>query len=194
MKNIVIYKSLSGFTKRYAQWIAEDLHTTAIELGKFKSHMIEKDTIIIFGGSLHAIGINGYKKLNKILKDREYNELVLFAVGASPYKDGIENEIKKSNCIETDENKIRLFYLRGGFNYAQLDPWNKFLMILLKLKIMNKKPEIRTPDEKGMLASYQNPIDATKKENTREIVNYARGIEFPPQRHRGHRDITESIS
>ena len=34
----------------------------------------------------------------------------------------------------------------------------------------------KTPDEKGMLAAYSKPIDFTKKENTKELLQYVRSL------------------
>jgi len=66
---------------------------------------------------------------------------------------------------------IKLFYLRGGFNYKKLGFVDKALMKLLKLKIKSKKE--LTPDEKGMLSAYDKSVDFTKKENIKELVAYA---------------------
>jgi hypothetical protein len=39
-----------------------------------------------------------------------------------------------------------------------------------------KKSADREPDEKGMLAAYANPMDFTKKENIRPLIDYARSL------------------
>jgi menaquinone-dependent protoporphyrinogen IX oxidase len=174
MNILVVYKSLSGFTEKYAKWIAEDLQATCIELQHVRSNMIDENTIIVFGGSLHAIGINGYKHLKKIIKNCRYKELILFAVGASPKKVGIENELIAANFKTKEEKENHLFYLRGGFDYSKLDIWNKMLMTLLKIKIKSKTANKRTGDESGMLASYEKPLDATRRENVNDIVLYIR--------------------
>ena len=176
MSIIVVYKSLSGFTEKYAKWIAEDLHAAAIELDLFTPSLLNKDTVLIFGGSLHAIGINGYQKLKRTIREQKYKELVLFAVGASPHNLGIEDEIKRANFKTIEEQAIRLFYLRGGFDYSKLDLVNKLLMKLLKIKIKSKKESKRSSDEKGMLALYEKPMDATKRENIQGIVTYVTSI------------------
>lgn len=176
MKIVVVYKSLSGFTEKYAGWIADELQAECTDLGSFEPGMVEKDTIIVFGGSLHAVGINGYRTLRKKLKNTEFRELVLFAVGASPGKPGLEDEIREANLRTEEERNIHLFYMRGGFDYSKLGIWNRFLMTLMKWKIKSRKEEERTSDEKGMLASFEKPLDATKRENINDIVNYVRSI------------------
>jgi hypothetical protein len=172
-----VYKSLSGFTEKYARWIAEEFTATCIDIKTFRPNMVNESTVLIFGGSLHAIGINGYQMLINKLTKCKYKELVLFAVGASPYKKGIETEIVDANLKTPEERRGRLFYLRGGFNFSKLDIRNKILMQLLKLKILSKNERKRSADEKGMLASYDRPMDATKRENIADIVSYIKTLQ-----------------
>ena len=67
MKNdvIVLYKSEYGFTKQYAQWIAEELKCDCLEISAFNFDTDFKT--IIFGGGLYAGKNqryqNAYKKL-----------------------------------------------------------------------------------------------------------------------------------
>ena len=49
-------------------------------------------------------------------------------------------------------------------------------MFLFKWSILMKPREKRTPDEIGMLASYDHPVDFTKIDNSKEIVDYVRNI------------------
>ena len=51
---------------------------------------------------------------------------------------------------------------------------NKTLMRLLKTKLTMKSN--RTPDEEGMLVAFAKPLDCTKRENIKEIVEYAHSL------------------
>jgi menaquinone-dependent protoporphyrinogen IX oxidase len=105
MSIFVVYKSISGFTKKYAAWIAEDLNVSAYELNEFKKITLHENDIVVFGGSMHAIGINGFKEIKKYLSNRKFRKLIVFAVGASPKKAGIEQEIIDNNFNESDQKK-----------------------------------------------------------------------------------------
>ena len=63
---------------------------------------------------------------------------------------------------------IQFFYLRGGFNYHRLALVDKVLMNFLKMKL-NRKKEL-TPDERGMLAAFDHPIDFTKEQNIAPLL------------------------
>lgn len=50
MKTIVIYNSQTGFTKRYAQWIAEETGADCYELSEAKKKNMDEYEAIIYGG------------------------------------------------------------------------------------------------------------------------------------------------
>lgn len=171
MRTVVIYRSISGFTKKYATWIAEDLQADLYDARKVNVEKLAAYDLILFGGSLHAAGINGVKLLKRNLHRLAGKKLILFAVGASPASENVLEEIKNENFSAEEQQSITFFYLRGGFDYSKLDWFNKFLMLLLKVKLRLKKT--RTPDEVGMLAAYSKPLDCTKKANIKPIVECA---------------------
>jgi hypothetical protein len=130
--------------------------------------------LVIFGGSLHAVGINGIKIIKQNLPILNDKKIIVFAVGASPPRGNILKEVKNNNFNAEQQQNIAFYYLRGGFNYDKLDRLNKVIMSLFKVRIALKKK--RTSDEIGMLAAYAKPIDCTKKENITEIVEYAKSL------------------
>jgi hypothetical protein len=89
---------------------------------------------------------------------------------ASPPRQNVLLEVREHN-FSPEMRQVEFFYLRGGFDYSKLDRVNKFLMILLKIRLSFKKT--KTSDEIGMLAAYSKPIDCTHKDNIKALVNYA---------------------
>lgn len=170
MKVLVIYKSKTGFAKRYAEWIAEEVHGDIAEYSTVTTDMFNAYDAIIYGGGLYAVGINGVKLITKNLDKLTGKKVVVFATGASPSREKTLNEVRNKNFTPEQQKTIQIFYLRGGFDYNKLRPFDKILMTLLKWN-MKRKKEL-TPDERGLLASYDNPVDFTKKDNIREIVSY----------------------
>lgn len=171
-KIVVIYQSISGFTKKYAEWISQDLNAETFSAKKFKASSLTEYEVIIFGGSLHAVGITGVNLIKKNLDKLKAKKLIVFATGASPSNDKIPKEILDKNFTPEQQKLIRFFYLRGGFDFNKLDLFHKIMMTMFKLMIQSKKNH--TPDEKGMLAAYSNPVDFTNKASIKELVDYAR--------------------
>lgn len=170
MKSLVIYKSKTGFTKKYAQWIAEDLSADLVDVSKVDINMMESYDAIIYGGSLHAVGIDGVRFITKNIDKLKDKKIVVFATGASPVREEDINKVREKNFTSDLQKYIHFVYLRGGFNYTKLPLWDKFLMTLLKWKIKSKKQ--LTNDEKGMLSVYDKPIDFTRKKYINEIIEY----------------------
>ena len=173
MKTAVIYRTTSGFTKRYAEWISHDLNADLFDCRDIdRRKMLEYDAVI-FGGSLHAIGISGIKLIKNNLSKLSGRKVIVFAVGASPVKEGLAQEIRDKNFTAEQQKQVRFYYLRGGFDFSKLDVPNKIIMTLLKWVLLRKKA--RTPDEEGMLAGYATPLDATDRSSISGLVAYAKG-------------------
>ena len=79
-------------------------------------------------------------------------------------------EVKKKNFKEIDN--IKDFYLRGAFNYENLNTVDKVLMNMLKLSLKSKKEEEMDENTKGMLDAYINPVDFTNKDNIKPIIEW----------------------
>jgi menaquinone-dependent protoporphyrinogen IX oxidase len=170
MKTIVIYKSKTGYVKKYAEWIAEELSADIFEASKIKADMMVDYDNIIYGGGLYAVGINGVKLITANLDKLKDKKLVVYASGATPPREADINAVRDKNFTADQQKYIRFFYLRGGFNYSKLNPVDKLLMTLLKLKLKNKKN--LDPDDIGMLAAYDKPLDFTSRKNIDELIEY----------------------
>lgn len=176
MKTAVIYKSKSGFVKKYAEWIAEELSADIFEASTVTPTIMGFYDTVVFGGGLYAIGINGVKLITGNMDKLEGKKVVVFASGASPFSERVLNEVRNSNFSEVQQEKIHFFYLRGGFDYNKLKSVDKILMTLLnlKIKLKEKKNKELTSDEKGMLVVHERPADYTNRKNINEIVSLIR--------------------
>ena len=172
MKAIVIYKSKTGFVKKYAEWIAEELAADLFEASKVTSDMLAAYDIVIFGGGMYAVGINGVKLISKNFDNLKTKKVVVFATGASPAREEVIHEVLDKNFTSEQQKYIKFFYLRGGFDYSKLSLLNKVLMKMLKWKLKRKTK--LTPDERGMLAAYDTPVDFTRKKNIGELIAYVK--------------------
>lgn len=127
---------------------------------------------VIYGGGLYIVGINGVKLITQNLDKLQGKKVVVFATGATPHREEDITEVKNKNFTAEQLQRLRFFYLRGGFDYSKLKPVDKALMTLMKWKLKRKK-ELRA-DERGMLAAYDQPADFTRKKNIDELIAYVR--------------------
>lgn len=174
MKTLVVYWSKTGFVKKYAEWLAEELAADIISGREIEKEKLNEYDSFIFGGSLYAVGINGVNFIKKNIKDLEGKKTAVFATGASSPKKEVIEEVKNNNFSSEEQKYFKFFYLRGGFDYNKLSLKDKVLMNLMKWKLNRKKKkgDQMTEDEKGMLAAFENPVDFTDKKNIMEIISY----------------------
>ncbi|MPM18604.1 hypothetical protein SDC9_65017 [bioreactor metagenome] len=174
MKTIVVYSSKTGFTKKYAEWIAAELNADITECRKITPDMLHEYETIIYGGGLYAGGIKGVKKIKKNLPYLRDRKIIVFATGATPDREETTEEIRNQNFTSEQQEYINFFYLRGGFDYSKLNVIDKALMSMLKVKLRMKPESKRSPDETGMLAAYENPADFTKEKYMEKLLELAR--------------------
>ena len=173
MKTLVIYKSLSGFTKKYAEWIAEELLADLVKQKEVDLNSFKDYDVIIYGGALQAVGINGVKKIKSKLEELQDKTVVVFAVGAAPKNDGLIEEITNKNFPnELAESVDKVFYLRGGFDKRKLPFFYKLIMALFVKKLKKKKE--KSEDDQGMIEAWDKPVDFTDKEKIEPLVNFVK--------------------
>lgn len=177
MKTLVIYKSRSGFAKKYAEWIAGELQADLLVYSKVNPGMFAAYDAVVYGGGLYVGGINGVKLITGNMDKLEGKKVAVYASGATPPRPEAMDEVTGKNFTPEQLTKLKFFYLRGGFEYGRLGPVNRFLMQLLKFKIKWRKRTGKKlhPDEVGMLAAFEHPLDFTKRESVKPLVDYIRG-------------------
>lgn len=159
MKTIVVYKSKYGYTKKYAQWLAESLDCD-IKENVSLADIMGYDTII-YGGGIYAGRINGAKLIAKNLEKLSGKKLVLFAVGSSVGRPEELEAFWKQALEENVRLNVPHFYLRGGFDYGKLGSVDRLMMNMLKKMLLKK--DTLTEDDKGLLAAYETPVDFTDR-------------------------------
>jgi menaquinone-dependent protoporphyrinogen IX oxidase len=174
MKTVVIYKSKTGFTKTYAEWIAEELQCDLKENNKLALSDIENYDCIIYGGGMYAGGIYGWELIKDNLQALADKKLVLWATGCNPGRKENMDAVWKNQIPEEYFDQVHPFYLRGGFDYNKLGKVDKVLMKMLKVKLKNDKNP--SSDTIGMLNAYDVPEDHRKKENIKELIDCVRAF------------------
>ena len=169
-KTAVVYKSKTGFTEKYARWIAGELTADLFEASRVNVEMLQPYDTLIYGGGLYIVGLNGVKLITKNLDQFQGKRVIVFATGASPVQEKTIKIIKDKNFTPREQEQITFFYLRGGFDYHKCKPFDKVLINTLVFALKRKKE--LTPDERGMLEVCNNPADFTRKEYIGEIIDY----------------------
>lgn len=168
MKTIVIYNSQTGFTKRYAEWIAEEAGAECLALADAKKEDLSAYETIIFGSWMCAGGINkiGWFKGN-VHKWADKN-LIAFCVGASPIENPeIEPNLKQIFSGKEFE-KVKAFYCPGGFDYEKMGTPSKIMMKMFIKMLKSKKS--KTEKEIAMIKMISSSYDLSEKKYIEPIL------------------------
>lgn len=169
-KIAVIYKSKYGSTKRYAEWICKRVNGDLMDASDVKVDDLKKYDVIVFGGSLHAVGIKGIKLITDNYNQLKDKKIIVYGTGASPVREEAIKQVVDHNFKGDMKDNIKFFLLRGAFNYKELSPSDKILMNALRLSLKMKKEEELDEDSKGLLACYDKPVDWTDEKAIIPII------------------------
>jgi len=178
VKTLVIYSSKYGSTKKYAEWIAEELDGELSDLNKINQNDLNNYSTIILGISLYPGRVKNLSLLEKsyeILKDKN---LIIYTCGIADVNDiknvnNIKKRIKKiipENIFE----KIKIFYLRGSLDYKKMGFKHRIMMWVRKNEVIRKGLDKKDNDAKLLVETYGKAMDFINKESINGIIEYCK--------------------
>lgn len=174
-KVLVVYKSVTGFTKKYAEMIAQEADCTLIDFKKVTADAMSNFDIIIFGGRLHAGIIDGLKTAKKLFQQSKAPQLIVYATGvtSNETKDVID-EMWSNNLSPVELLDIPHFYMQGGLCYEKMPLFDKMMMKLFCLIMKKKKNKDKKEEqfEQTIAASY----DISSKKYIMPLLTYLNSI------------------
>ena len=178
MKTLVIYTSQTGFTKRYADWISEELDADIYELKDVKkktNDFFETYEAIIYAGWCMAGMVVKAKWFFEKSACWNNKKLSIVAVGASPNDNPEVDEFL--NNLLTDEQRpfIKAFYCQGGINYDKMNFTSRTAMKMFANSLKNNKNSSEDEKKKGEMISKS--YDISDKRFIDQVVDYIRGNE-----------------
>lgn len=172
MKTIVIYNSQTGFTKRYAQWIAEASGADCFELSEAKKKNMADYDAIIYGSWACAGGISKLSWFKNNIDKWADKKLIAFCVGGSPIDSPEITPALNRNFNESELQKVSVFYCPGGFNYEKMSAPSKLMMKIFIKTLKAKKNKTETDDE--MIKMISTSYDISDKKYIEPILKCLR--------------------
>lgn len=146
MKTLLTYQSKTGFTKKYAEWISQELSCDLKEASKMTEKEVAGYDLIIHGGWIMGGMINGLDRIRSFTP----HKLIVFGVGLTA-----KEEADITKCIETNKlNDTPFFYYEGGMNPKRMGFMGRTIV-----KMVTKKTPVFA--------------DHTDKEEISELVKIA---------------------
>lgn len=177
-KKIVVYTSNYGSTKRYAQWIAEELSCPLFEKKAIHPQDFSDSQTVIYGGGLYAGSVNGINFITRNWRSLSDKNVVLFTCGLADPEDpanlsNIQSTLAKSLSAEMLA-QIKIFHLRGGIDYPRLNFVHRSMMAMLRRMLLKKDARDLSSEDRQLLDTYGKCIDLTDRESIRPLAVYVR--------------------
>lgn len=192
---IVIYKSKYGAAEQYAHWIAEELQCPVLELDQVKKSDILENRNIIFGGGVHAGGIEGIDKFLKLTKKQFKNwfyaahdsnadfqlglykptkNIVFFAVGISLRDQQAREDLRYVNFDKKWLRQAECYFLDGRYEPEKVKGGDK-TVIGLTLKMIDSMGSQMTESQRLLKERIKNGCDLMDRSQIKPIVDRIRG-------------------
>lgn len=173
MKILVIYTSQTGFTKRYAKWIADRVQGDMIDIDEAKR---KKDEFfdaydgIVYGGWAMAGSVVQSKWFLSKAAEWKGKRLAIFCVGASPMENP-DVEIALHNLLDDAKREyIKAFYCQGGLDYSKMKTPSRLAMKAFASMMGRKKNP--TDGERVMAEMISRSYDISDEKYIEPIVDY----------------------
>lgn len=165
-KTLVLYKSKTGFSEKYARWVAEELDCDLAEFSIFDQSDLQNYQVIIYGAGLYAGQINGIGKIKRWMQDYPQIIWVVFATGATPDKQAYEELVFKSNFRKGEARPAHFFYLLAGIDYEKMGVFNRLLMKIFAGLAAKKQGTT--------VSKKQTSVDLSNRVYIEELLRYVR--------------------
>ncbi len=168
---LVTYKSITGFTKQYAEMIAKELDCQALDFKEVSRETMSGYETVIFGGRFHAGFVVGLKKAKELFKESKATRLIVFATGATPNTaKGMIEEAWKNNFTADEAEHIPHFYMQSGLRYEKMSLGDKLMMKVFTFMVRHKKD--KSPWEREMEKALAGSFDISSKEYITPLVSH----------------------
>ena len=173
MKTLIIYTSQTGFTKKYAEWLAEKMSGDLLEqkdARKKPAEYFEDYDAICYGGWVMAANIVKVKWFLEKAAGWKNKRLAVFCVGGSPNDNPDLDAFLKNVLTEEQKTYIKVFYCQGGFNYEKMNGPSRIAMKMFVSALKKKKDA--TEDEKMAIEKMSSSYDISDIKYIDPIVLY----------------------
>ena len=171
---IVVYKSSTGFTKKYAEWIAKEMKCALADYKKVTADNLSKYDVIIFGTRAHAGMIDRYQKAKKLFEKSNAAKVILFVTGAAPNAaTDVVEKLWHQNLTTDEMAKVPHFYMQSGLCYENMSLLDR--MMMKAAAVMIKKKKNKTSEEMGFEQAIKSSFDISSKAYIEPLISYMKG-------------------
>lgn len=168
---LILYGSVYGATKQYAQAIATACDGIAKDVKDVKKQDIETAKLILYGGGMYAGGMQGAKYVRKYEAELLTRPLVLFTCGIADPKDPKNAQKLKEDMIHSLGsalvNHAHCFHLRGNLLYSKMKFKHRMMM---KMLVMMIKRNTQSQEGEDIIRTYGNDTYFYDEQQIQELL------------------------
>lgn len=169
-KILVVYKSVTGFTRKYAEMIAQEMNCTVMDFKEVTVETMSGYDTVVFGGRLHAGSVEGLKNAKNLFRQSKAAQLIVYAIGAMPNTSTeIIEKMWSKNLSSEELSHIPHFYMQGGLCYENLPLSDKLMMKMFST--MMKKKKDKNKYEKEMANAISESYDISSREYIMPLIS-----------------------
>lgn len=174
MNAIVIYKSKYGSTKKYAEWIGEELGCKVLDAKNVTAKELLEFDIIIYGGGLYAEVINGVSLITKNTDSLKYKKIAVFTTGITPIdcREYYDKLVVEKNFRDGVPDNIKLFNFTGKMVLNELSVVHRTALKTLKKIMLSKKDP--SDMEKLLIELCDADGDFTDRSQIADLLSYVK--------------------
>ena len=181
MKKIaIVYMTKYGHTKKYAEWLKEDLDADVFTVGSVSVPQLLSYKVVIFISGVYGDKIQIMEFVKKNCLGLNPQKLIVAAV--SWYTNDSEDATPKlieDNYPDTFKNLVPLHIINSGIDKKQITTVEKMQLVASKIAIEKKAG--RSSDDINALAIIKGYADQTSKDNIDGLKKGVENLLNPPK-------------
>ncbi len=167
-KILVVYKSSTGFTLKYARWIAQALQCDLADVKEVSARKLSGYDTVIFGSRAHAGRIDGYRRIRDLVQKSDVSRFLLFVTGAMPAEaEETVEEFWKQNLTEEERKEVSHFYMPGGLCYERMSLPDRLMMKAFSAMLGKKA---KSEDEVKMARMIEGSYDLSDRKYLEPLI------------------------
>ena len=175
VKTLVVYKSSTGFSKKYACIIADGIGCETADFHDVTADTMANYECVVYGSRLHAGKVDGLSKAKDMFNKSSAKRFVVFATGGTPNSEKENIDAMWANNFSPEElAQIPHFYCQGGMYYEKMGLVDKTLMKAISTVLKAKKD--KDDYENGFSQAITGSYDISSEAYAAPIIEYLKSI------------------
>lgn len=179
-KAVVVYNSKRGSTRRYAEWIAEDISKFCscelVDFSRIKNEYFSDYDLVIYGGWIRGSGIVDFDRFSRLWDKELLDKMMVFGVGVAIPTPENYMQVWSLNLGKIDPknvHKATLYIFDGKYDPNAVTGFDRVLMGVAKKVMLSGATREAADDAGEMRRRIEDGVDLVKRENINALVREA---------------------